>query len=195
MARATWTEDALVNIKLRDDLYTVGQMLVSPFMRFFDVSNVHGIWDNIRLDQDKVLFQVMVGQPVMQNLVMGKIPPSSVTVEDIAFETRMIKPHLNFEGGFAFKGGRLIELDPPKMIDTTRARVVKERLELPEDRDLIEQYELTNMWGDQDLSDRLRRYFDTGVNRDDLKFEVFPGLWDDRETLRPLTRRLPVPYR
>ena len=51
------------------------------------------------------------------------------------------------------------------------------------------------MWGDLDLADRLARYYDTGVNRDDLKFEVFPGLWDDREKLRPLTRRLPVPLR
>ncbi|WP_218057486.1 hypothetical protein [Gilliamella sp. WF3-4] len=51
------------------------------------------------------------------------------------------------------------------------------------------------MWGDVDLRDRLCRYFDTGINRDDLKFEVFPDLWDDREKLRPLTRRLPEPLR
>lgn len=49
--------------------------------------------------------------------------------------------------------------------------------------------------GSEDLKDRLWRYFDTGINRDDLKFEVFPDLWNDREELRPLTRRLPVPLR
>ena len=51
------------------------------------------------------------------------------------------------------------------------------------------------MWGSHDLNDRLVRYFNTGINRDDLKFEVFPGLWVDREKLRPLTRRLPEPLR
>ena len=51
------------------------------------------------------------------------------------------------------------------------------------------------MWGHNDLGGRLRRYFDTGIDRDDLKFEVFPGLWNDREALRPLTRRLPIPLR
>ncbi|ECF4923130.1 TPA_asm: hypothetical protein G0B48_16615 [Salmonella enterica subsp. indica] len=35
----------------------------------------------------------------------------------------------------------------------------------------------------------------TGINRDDLKFEVFPMLWNDRESLRPLTRRRPIPMR
>ena len=72
---------------------------------------------------------------------------------------------------------------------------LKEDLKLSKNRDVIEKYELTNMWGDEDLSDRLCRYFDTGINRDDLKFEVFPGLWPDRESLRPLTCRLPVPLR
>ncbi|EAO6613387.1 hypothetical protein G3C57_003115 [Salmonella enterica] len=59
----------------------------------------------------------------------------------------------------------------------------------------MKKYELVNMWGPDDLGDRLRRYFDTGINRDDLKFEVFPTLWNDRESLRPLTRRLPIPMR
>jgi len=47
------------------------------------------------------------------------------------------------------------------------------------------------MWGADDLQDRLIRYFDTGINRDDMKFFCFPGLWDDIDQLRPLTRRVP----
>lgn len=77
----------------------------------------------------------------------------------------------------------------------TEAVVIKHDLSSVDDKELIEKYGLTSMWGDEDLGDRLRRYFDTGINRDDLKFEVFPGLWNDRESLRPLTRRLPIPLR
>lgn len=96
---------------------------------------------------------------------------------------------------FPFLGGKIIDLGPDGNVSVTQAPVIKEDLTLPQDRNFIEKYELDNMWGHEDLSDRLCRYFDTGINRDDLKFEVFPGLWDDREKLRPLTRRLPVPLR
>jgi len=102
---------------------------------------------------------------------------------------------LNFDGGFPFRGGDLIDIGTEGKIGTTLAPILKEDLALPQDRELIETYELTHMWSDEDLGDRLRRYFDTGINRDDLKFEVFPGLWDDRAKLRPLTRRLPIPLR
>lgn len=76
---------------------------------------------------------------------------------------------------FLFMGGKIIDLSPDGNISVTRAPVIKEDLTLPNDRELIEQYELTAMWGHEPLSDRLCRYFDTGINRDDLKFEVFPA--------------------
>jgi hypothetical protein len=195
MARVTWKANALVHIKLRDDLYTVGQMLGSAFMRFFDIANKDGVWKNIDLNAVDPLFQVAVGQVVMQRLVIGKITDTSVIGSNRPFESLVIKPCLNYDGGFPFRGGRLVDIGPDGRTGSTTAPVVKENLHLPEDREIIERCELTNMWGDQDLSDRLCRYFDTGINRDDLKFEVFPGLWEDREKLRPLTRRLPVPFR
>ncbi|AVD85489.1 hypothetical protein C4Q28_09310 [Pseudomonas sp. SWI6] len=104
----------------------------------------------------------------------------------------------HFKGGgdkFSFYGGKLIDVGVGDNPETYGAPVIKHDLSVRDDRDIIEAHELTNMWGDQDLSDRLSRYYDAGINRDDLKFEIFPGLWDDREQLRPLTRRLPIPLR
>lgn len=195
MARVVWKENALVCIKLREDLYTLGEMLVSPSMRFFDIANTDGIWKSVDLNQVKLLFQVFVGQVVMQKLVIEKIKEKSVLASNLPFESLLIKPHVNYDGGYVFRGGKLIDIGLEGKISTPLAPVIKQNLTLPDDREIIEKYELTNMWGDLDLSDRLCRYFDTGVNRDDLKFEVFPSLWDDREKLRPLTRRLPVPLR
>jgi hypothetical protein len=99
------------------------------------------------------------------------------------------------KNSFLFMGGRLVDARPNEDISTLEGAVIKENLQLPQDREIIEKYELTPMWSHEDLGARLIRYFDTGINRDDLKFEAFPGLWDDREKLRPLTCRLPIPLR
>ena len=195
MARIIWKENALISIKLRDNLYTIGQMLPSPTMRFFDIFSKDGTWAAIDLNMTRPLFQVFIGQAVLQHLAVGKIKEKSVIASNQPADPLWLDAHLNYDGGFAFKGGKLIDIGIEGKVGTTKAPVLKNALQLPEDREIIEMHELTNMWGDQDLSDRLCRYFDTGVNRDDLKFEVFPGLWDDREKLRPLTRRLPVPLR
>ncbi|AZL71387.1 hypothetical protein EJA05_02840 [Pseudomonas oryziphila] len=104
----------------------------------------------------------------------------------------------HFKGGrdtFSLYGGRLVDLSGGDRVETYEAPVIKHDLSVVEDREIIEGHELVNMWGDEDLSDRLARYYDSGINRDDLKFEIFPGLWNDREALRPLTRRLPIPMR
>lgn len=195
MARVVWKENGLVSIKLRDDLYTIGQMLVSPSMRFYDIASKDGVWKSIDLNKLNPLFQVFVGQVVMQKMVVEKIKEKSVISSNLPFEPLLIKPHICYDGGCPWRGGKLIDIGLDGKIGTTVAPVIKQNLGLPEDREIIEKYELTNMWGDLDLSDRLCRYFDTGVNRDDLKFEIFPDLWDDREKLRPLTRRVPIPSR
>ncbi|PJL04605.1 hypothetical protein B9Y63_11805 [Stenotrophomonas maltophilia] len=75
--------------------------------------------------------------------------------------------------------------------DVTLAPVIKHSLSVEEDREAIERFELTHMRGSHDLQDRPIRHFITRVDRDDLKFEVFPDLWPDRQALSPLTRRLP----
>ncbi|ETS29881.1 hypothetical protein BB987_17160 [Photorhabdus temperata] len=201
--RIVWKSGDLINIKLRDNLYTIGQMLTSPAMRFYNTHNMDGIWRNVDLNDTTPLFCVFVGNTINKYLVQGKIKDKSVIPSNEPYEPYWIKPYssmdvgsyLGKKGDFLFMGGKLIDLGPDGNISVTQAPILKEDLSLPEDRELIEKCELTNMWGPESLRERLCRYFDTGINRDDLKFEVFPGLWDDREQLRPLTSRLPVPLR
>lgn len=194
MARIVWKDDGLINIKLRDDLYTVGQMLVKPAMRFYDVSSKNGIWRDLDLNKIKPLFQCYAFAAA-KKLAVDSIKEESVVASSLPFEPLWIDAHLNYDGGFVFKGGKLIDVGAEGKIGATLAPVVKQNLALPEDREIIEKVELTNLWLEQALCERLCRYFDTGINRDDLKYEVFPGLWDDREKLRPLTCRLPDPLR
>ncbi|MBJ9849156.1 hypothetical protein I5683_19130 [Citrobacter freundii] len=202
MARIVWKPGKLVNLKLRDDLYSIGQMEEHSIMRFFDIYNHDGVWEHIDLNEIKELFRVFVVGDVNRVLGVGRIKASSVVASQkplsmywIRFYNRLDYGHYKGDtDSFPFLGGKLIRTRNVQEAPT-HAEVIKHDLSVVEDKAIIEKYELTNMWGDKDLGDRLRRYFDTGIDRDDLKFEVFPGLWNDREKLRPLTRRLPIPMR
>jgi hypothetical protein len=204
MSRITWAKDDLISIKLTEDLYTIAQMSTSPVMQFFDVKNSDGIWKDVDLNFADPIFRVFVGNVVIKNLAQETIKDESVIAKTKIDDHLWIKPYtLTMDGShykgdrfsFPFLGGKLIDLGLDNKRSVTSAIVVREDLALPDDREIIEKYELTNMWGHEDLSDRLCRYFDKGINRDDLKFEIFPGLWNDRVELRPLTRRLPVLFR
>ncbi len=195
MKSAIWKPNGMVSLQLRDDLFTIGQMSVKPIMRLYDVSNTEDVWEDSVFSFMIPLFDVFVGRIVIQKLAVRFIAEKSVQTVATPPQRLWIKPHLSYDGKFPFKGGKLIDLGPEGMGDSTHASVTQENLLLPDDREVIEQVELTNMWGAVSLGDRLRRYFDTGVNRDDLKFEIFPGLWNDREELMPLTSRLPMPLR
>ncbi|CAI8969061.1 Immunity protein 26 [Pseudomonas chlororaphis] len=193
--RIVWKKGDVVSVKLRDDSFTLAQMLTSPVMRFYAVHNTDNVWEDVDLNHERILFSVFVGAVVLKSMVVDKVKNKTVVASGVLPGSTWIKPHMNFEGGFPWRGGKLIDLGPESDQSMTQAPVLKEHLVLPEDKTIIAQVELTNMWGDKDLADRLNRFFDTGIDRDDLKFEVFPELWDDREALRPLTRRLPEPFR
>ncbi len=172
MARSvTWKEDGIVSIKLRDDLFTLGQMLKFPYMRFFKLKSDEGRWHAIDLGNVEPLFCVQVGRVVLQELVAAKVKDRSVLPDRAPLEKLWIRPHINYTPPPVFKGGDLIRVDPG--VDDTRAPVVKANLSFPKDREDIERYELTNMWGAQDLGERLRHFFDTGVDWNPLKAQGF----------------------
>ncbi len=174
IARIIWKENTLVNIQLKDDLFTIGQLLFSPFMRLYKIKNTDGHWQNIDLNNVESLFCVTIGKVVLKNLVKEKIVDKTVIPSNASFEKYWIDVHLNFEGGFPFKGGRLIEMG--QGVESTTAPAVIENLDITRDREIIEKYELLNMWGDTDLAERLIHYFETGIDIDPIKGKVFPGL-------------------
>jgi hypothetical protein len=199
--RVAWRTGDYVSIQLRSDLFTIAQMSVRPVIRFFDVASEENEWNITSGTHMKPLFQVFVGGGVLGKLAVGRV---KVGVNfSINLPSYWITPYTSmdvghYKGGgdcFMFLGGKLVDLGPNNDFDVTAAPVLKHDLSVCCDRDAIERYELTNMWGEYDLKDRLLRYFETAIDRDDLKFEVFPGLWSDRELLRPLTRRLPAKLR
>ncbi|MBL7703854.1 MAG: hypothetical protein JNM14_16510 [Ferruginibacter sp.] len=182
----------LFSIKLKDNLYTICYAASIAERLFFDVKSLDGNWRNLKHTELKPLFRIYAGK-AMNLLVYEKLNIADYTFDSDNNENLWIRPGTNIGAGFVFKGGDLVKVLPDQ--DYFNAPVIKKHLTVPEDKALIEKYELVNMWGADDLKERLIRYFEKGINRDDLKFEVFPGLWNDREELRPLTCRLPVPLR
>lgn len=171
MARIVWKENDIVRLKLRDDLFTLCQMLRSPYARFFNKFQTHDSWRGIDLNQEEVLFCVAIGRVVFQELAQGKIKDGSVKPSQLPFEKYFIRPRLNFSGGFPFKGGDLVEVDPN--VGYVHAPIVKADLSLPHDANVIAKYELVNMWGSKDLSERLIVFFDSGQVHNVTKAKIF----------------------
>lgn len=44
--RIIWKPGYMINLKLRNDLYTIAQLEGNFVVRFFDVFNAHGMWKN-----------------------------------------------------------------------------------------------------------------------------------------------------
>jgi len=173
--RIVWKHNNVVSLKLREDLYTLGQMLGRAAMRFFNITSGDGNWHNIDLNEVDPIFTLFIGNIVLHNLVDKKVSDKDVKPSAASCEPYWIKPKLNFDGGYPFKGGNLIDIGTAGNISTTAGRVVQEDLSLPADKEIIETYQLTNMWGDVDVRDRLLHFFDTGKDDDFLKKKVFPG--------------------
>lgn len=169
--RIVWRENGLVSLKLRDGLFTIAQMLKSPYMRFFDVTSEDGRWRDLDLDRVKPLFTVLVGQVVLRKLVVAEVDDESVVPSKAPFETLWIRPRLAPGAGFPFRGGDLVEVDPS--VGYVHAPIVKENLSPKRHRRIIERHELVNMWGEHDLRVRLLEYFETGHDRDPMKAKVF----------------------
>jgi len=183
------TKNTLLSLKLKENLYTVCYILETALWQFFDVKLENNNWCENKPVKLNPLFIAYVGKAA-NSLIVSKLNLDEYVFEKEPKTILWIRPKINDDNtGFVFKGGDLVSVVPEK--DYVDAPIFKANLTLPNDRVLIEKYELVNMWGADDLKDRLVRYFEKGINRDDLKFEIFPELWNDREQLKPLTSRLP----
>lgn len=176
MAKRTfWRDGDVLSIKLRDDLYTLAQMRIPPYLCFFDVRSAEGKWTGIKLDDAGLLFCILVSDARLKPIIAEKVPPGAAAPATSPMPRLFIKPHLYTGGGHPFRGGDLIEVD--ERGETAGRPRIKGNLTVEQDLDTIRRYELTNMWVEPEmLRERLIRYFDTGVNWDPHKEKVFPGI-------------------
>ena len=180
--RAFWKKDSVISLKLKDDLYTLAQMVntVSK-MRFFNVFRDNDEWGGVDLNEIDSLFCVSVGNVVIQRLGQRKVSLKEAKPSREPCERFYIDPFENFDGynlrdEFFWRGGRLVDLGECSLGIARDAPTNIPNLSVEEHRDVIKKFELSGMWGAEQILDRLVRFHSTGVNQDPMKEKVFPGL-------------------
>ncbi|MBP5078789.1 hypothetical protein HUS84_33915, partial [Pseudomonas chlororaphis] len=81
--RIVWKKGDVVSVKLRDDSFTLAQMLTSPVMRFYAVHNTDNVWEDVDLNHEQILFSVFVGAVVLKNMVVDKVKNKSVVASGV----------------------------------------------------------------------------------------------------------------
>jgi hypothetical protein len=180
--RAFWKQDGVICLKLRDDLYTLAQM-VNPvaMMRFYEIFKDKDEWQGVDLNNVKPLFAVAIGNAVIHNLGVRRVPPKEVTPSAAPCERHFIHVSDNAEyygrpGEFMWKGGRLVDRGEAAKTVGYAATTLIPDLNVHDHRDIILKHEFTNMYGDNHIKNRILQFYDTGVNIDVMKLKVFPDL-------------------
>lgn len=180
--RSFWKKDAVISIKLNEECYSLAQMVNgNAQMRFFPIFKEVDRWAGVDLREMEPLFSVFIGNVVIQKLGQRRIPTEEVNPGDASCDRIFIEPISNAEGyrlrnEFWDRGGNLVDLGEGARLAGCDAPVVKQKLNINEDFDLIQGKELTNMWGDRNVKRRLLMKRDKNINIDQFKFFVFPGL-------------------
>ncbi len=178
-----WQPGGLLLIRVDDDLFTVAQMFQNSYLRFFDLQSKTENFGKVDLNECRILFTVAA----LANRRKGEkallIREEEIIPFSVPLERYWIKPNVSFSGKIPWKGGNLVDMEGRHGSGGFDAPIVKGNLDAKTDRNIILTHELTNMQLYDDMLLRLRRYFEAGVNIDELKYEIFPDL----EPVRPVT--------
>jgi hypothetical protein len=167
-----WTEDGVLSMRLRPDLYTLAQMRQNNLVQFFDISSEDGDWADVDLSTVAPLFCIYVATRPLKALSVAVVAEDDVRPNRRPTPTAMIKYRF---GGDGDHDADLIELT--ETYTSIGATVLQEGLTIEDDLDAIYGHELAGMFGDPEkLRTRLVRWFDTGVNWDESKVFVFKGI-------------------
>lgn len=174
--RATWKRDGVFSLKIADRGYSLAQMLRLPFVRFYAILRSTDEWNGVDLNHERPLFCVSVGKVVLQRLGHRMVPNAEVTPSHAPFERYFIRPHVNYNGPPLFLGGDLVDLGADGEEGSSKASIVTPNLDPNRHREIIMSHELTGVHGDNHIIDRLVPFFDTGIDHDRAKEQVFPSL-------------------
>lgn len=171
MKRVSWINDSVISVQLREDLHTLAQMRSNHLMEFFDIRG-NGEWKEVDLTSVPVLFCIFVAEHRLRPLFARRVPPKEVIPNRRPIKRQMLSFTVMPGGSY---GADLVEITEDYC--SVDARLLKADLSIEEDLADIHGNELTGMVGDAEkLKARLIRYFDTGVNWDDSKSFLFPGI-------------------
>lgn len=147
MMRIIWKPSYLINLKLRNNLYTIAQLEGNFVVGFFDIFNAHSMWKNINLNTIHQLFRVFVAKISIQTLAEGRIKDPTVIPSTIPKESYWINPYVasidgeHYKGNknsFPFLGGSLIRTHSATVMSAFDADVIKHDLSPEIGKEIIE---------------------------------------------------------
>ena len=159
-----WKENAVVNVKLSDSLYTLAQMYQDPFVQFFNISNTTGIWEEINLESVPTFALLPHDKFFGRECYiekLNKVKPIKITPPKYIITTF---PRAALFEPKVYKNGRY---DPDK------GKIIKDNLDPIEDEEIIRQYEMTGLHLRWTLKTRLMYFFETGEDIDLYKLNRF----------------------
>jgi hypothetical protein len=181
LKRVVWTENTVLGVQLRQDLFTLAQMRRNHIMQFFDIQRTNNDWGTVDLNKFRSLFFIFVAENRLKPLFNEVFNTDKVIPSSEAIPKLMLSAVIGNDGVHC---ANLIELNQD--YSTDGKRIVKQNLTSEIDIDVIYHHELAGMIGDPEkIRKRLIRFFDTGVNFDDSK--VF--LFKDIELPQPQSQR------
>lgn len=172
LKRIPWKQDAVLSFQLADDLFTLAQMRINCLMEFFDVFRSTPDWAGTDLNQAPIIFCAYAAENRFKSMINEILPAGVVIPNARPVRRRMLSAIIEADGKY---GANLVELDDS--FSSVDARLIQADLDPVKDAQIIYQHELAGMIGSPEkLRKRLTRYAQTGVNWDDSKSFLFPGI-------------------
>ncbi|SCB39940.1 hypothetical protein [Rhizobium hainanense] len=180
MKRVTRNSGDIFNIRLRSDLFTLAQATTTTELCFFNIFSHDGKWKDVDLNRIPELFCAFTSSNFLKYRAIGKIKAGVIPSQRVGGDEYRLSVLDNPDyvpGGtqFVWRGANLVKVDP---IHGTRGTlqdpVIKSNLG-PEDREIIEAHEFTNMRVDPELTERLILCYEAGYNIDPFKARIFPN--------------------
>lgn len=146
----------VLNIKLRDDLFTLAQMRENNMIQFFDIARKDDSWSGVDLSAVEPLFCLFVADQRMRSLIEGVVPAAQVAPNARPTPRRMLSARPIMDQKYRCTVN-LIELT--ETYEPLDALVLKADLQPDTDAETLLRHELAGMVSDPvKLGDRLIRF-------------------------------------
>lgn len=186
MSRVPWKEGKVISIETRPGVFALGQMLVEPYMAFFDVFGESADWPDTNLEEVKILHVAGVVRQFLtasNSKYQKHITPVEVdypkrwiaTDAEPVFRTVWTGSSHQMTVGYTGTKASLIERDiaATSFDDSIESeRTIKGKIS-PDDMSTIERYEIDNLVAHPYQNERLYLCHLLGKNVDVEKYLVF----------------------
>ncbi|MCD5987938.1 hypothetical protein KDX30_08490 [Pseudomonas sp. CDFA 553] len=172
MKTIKWVDDAVLVVEVAEGVYTLAQMREHGLMEFFDTFRTVDEWEGIDLNNSPILFCLFIASKPVKKLFLRFLAADEVKVNERPILKKMLSFRWVSEDTYT---ADLIELSD--RYSSIGARVLKSDLCPEKDLEIIESHDFCGVAGDPvKLQERLRFFYDTGINWDDSKQFIFPAL-------------------